>query len=214
MRDGKLHWINRNLSGQTFGALTALAPSHSDGKKMHWRFRCQCGRFIVKVGSDVTKEVKRGGTPNCGCLTRTLIGRGNSRHGLSKHPLYAVWRGMIDRCRLPSHHAYPLYGGRGITVCQRWVDRFENFWDDMYPSYKPGLTLDRENNNLGYSKKNCRWATRSQQAMNTRKSVSFNAKEIAARNGISINTVYYRAKHGLPLDGPSIFAIAARNRGS
>lgn len=201
MKDGKRHHNFRDLTGQTFGVLTALHPSHTDGKKWHWTYRCQCGRLVTKVGHDVTKELKRGGTPNCGCLTRQLVGAKNATHGLSKHPAYAVWRSMIDRCRLPSHKAWKNYGGRGITVCERWQESFENFWADMGPTYQRGLDLDRRDNDGPYSPENCRWVPRRVNTLNKRNSLrDVDVMALARETGISRSTLYYRLKNGWPLE--------------
>ena len=197
MKDGKLHWKNRDLSGQTFGALTAVRPTGSDGKKMKWEFRCSCGNLVVKVGACVTKELRRGGTPNCGCLRGQLIRARTMTHGMSKHPAYWVWRSMRDRCRLPTHQSWKRYGGRGISVCARWEESFENFWEDMGAGYRSGLDLDRINNNAGYSKENCRWTSRKENARNTRRSrIPGWAIDQAAALRIPKSTLNYRVAHG------------------
>jgi len=200
MTDGYLHHRTPNLTGQTFGMLTALNPEHSDGKKRSWRFLCQCGTQCVKVGADVRKEIKRGGTPNCGCMTKQLIGKKNTTHGMSSHPAFAVWRSMLDRCRLPSHQAWNNYGGRGISVCEQW-QTFENFWSDMGPAYIRGLDLDRIDNDGPYSPENCRWTDRRTNAMNKRSTIrEVDIPKLSEETGIARSTIYYRLKHGWGVD--------------
>lgn len=89
------------------------------------------------------------------------------RHHMTDSPTYGSWRAMLKRCTNPKHPAYASYGGRGITVCERWLHSFQNFLEDM--GERPaGKTLDRKNNDLGYSPANCRWATWNEQARNKR----------------------------------------------
>lgn len=92
------------------------------------------------------------------------------KHGLAGHRLYKVWRDMRERCENSNHKAYHRYGGRGIAVCERW-QRVENFVADMAPSFQEGLTLDRSDNNRGYSPDNCAWATRLEQNQNRENTV-------------------------------------------
>jgi len=203
MKGGNLHWRNRDLTGQQFGLLTAVEVSHSDGHKLHWIFRCSCGELCVKVGTEVKKSVRLGGVPNCGCHTAALMRAHQGTHRMTRHPAYAVYRSMIDRCRLPTHQAWKNYGARGIRVCDRWAEGFENFWEDMGSAYEPGLTLDRTDNNGNYSPENCRWVTMAQQVRNRRNSrrdADFPA--ILEKYGLKRTTADYRLKRGIPLDRP------------
>jgi hypothetical protein len=122
---------------------------------------------------------------------------------MSKHPAYAVWRSMCDRCRLPSHQAWANYGGRGITVCERWQEAFEHFWEDMGPSYQPGLTLDRIDNEGNYTYENCRWVPYKVQALNRRGNIGVDLATLSQKTGIARSTLYYRFQRGLPLTAPT-----------
>ena len=150
--------------GQRFGRLTAI--KRIAGK---WRCRCDCGKVVRVFRENLTS----GHTRSCGCLARDVTARrnrDNARHGHCKNnqstKIYRVWSSMLERCRSPQHHAYDRYGGRGITVCDRWLV-FENFLADMgeCPS---GYSLDRINNDGNYEPSNCRWATDSEQNKNRR----------------------------------------------
>ncbi len=107
-------------------------------------------------------------TVNQGKSTRCLkCKHKNTRtHGLRKHPIYPVWQGMKTRCYNKNYNQYKDYGGRGIKICERWLT-ISNFIDDMYSSYKKGLTIDREDNDGNYEPSNCRWADRQLQNTNT-----------------------------------------------
>lgn len=93
------------------------------------------------------------------------------KHGLSQTPEYRAWQTMLQRCHNPEHRAYPRYGGRGITVCDRWRDSLEAFVADMGPRPSPQHELDRRDNDAGYSPENCRWVTRTVNSRNRRSNV-------------------------------------------
>lgn len=151
----------RDYTGEIHGAWTVLHFHHRD-RYTYWTCRCRCGvEQVVRISHVV------GGT-SLGCRecwyesTRTVEG------GAAHHPLYRTYRGMLARCYNVNHDQYNDYGGRGITVCERWLDSFPAFVKDMGPKPDAELTLDRVNNDLGYSPSNCRWATREQQIANRR----------------------------------------------
>ena len=124
-------------------------------------------------------------------------------HGMSKHPGYHAYRNMRDRCTLPTCHAWDNYGGRGITVCARWLVSFENFWADMAPGYRKGLSLDRIDNRGNYEPSNCRWADQKTQDRNKRTNRHVDTpwgrmtvSEAAERSGIGKTTITYRLQNG------------------
>jgi len=117
------------------------------------------------------------------------------------NPLYEIWKGMRSRCNNPKLRSYADYGGRGIRVCTRWDD-FLAFRDDMGPTFVPGLTIDRRDNDKGYSPDNCRWITQTQQLQNKRRTIwaTLNGErmglaEAARRCGLRPGTVTLRVSH-------------------
>lgn len=126
------------------------------------------------------------------------------KHGLWLHPLYHVWRDMVGRCIRKSHHAYARYGGRGITVCDRWKNDPHSFIADMGPR-PPGMTLERKDNSAGYFPYNCEWANRSTQNNNRRTNIvieheglTLTAAQWADKIGIPRARIYKRIEIGMP----------------
>lgn len=155
------------LIGTKFGRLTPLSRYSNKWGKPAWTCECDCGnKTIVSAAS-----LKSGQTKSCGCLSRELRGSWSKTHGLSGHPLFQIWFGMIARCTNPKRKNWIRYGGRGISVCDRWMN-LENFIADMYPSFQAGKSIDREDNDGNYCPENCRWAdseTQSNNKYNNRK---------------------------------------------
>lgn len=204
---GKRPWRRKNLSGQKFGMLTALHPTKSNGKKLYWMYLCECGNFREACGVDITKDVKKGRNPSCGCQTKKQQADNKRTHGMTNHPAYWVWRSMRDRCRLPTHQAWKNYGGRGITVCESWELSFQNFWDDMKDGYRSGLELERSDNSKGYFKENCLWRSRLWQANNRRTNTyiptpegEMTVTEASKIFGINVTTILYRISMNWPKD--------------
>lgn len=161
----------QNRAGERFGILTAIAPTHktlSSGRRMPaWSLKCDCGSVIVAMTSNLTK----GKHQSCGCKRGELIA--SHYPGDTHKPEYRVYRQMLDRCYLETAPNFRWYGGKGVTVCDRWhlgtndKTGFQAFMEDM-GDRPEGLTLDREDPNKPYEPNNCRWATWTEQALNKR----------------------------------------------
>lgn len=198
-----MHHRARDLTGMRSNYLTAIRYAGSDGKKSYWDIKCDCGN-VVKMAAT---EFLKGKIKSCGCQRYRIISEARKTHGMSRHPAYAVWRAMIDRCRLPSHQAWKNYGGRGIMVCEKWVENFENFWNDMGTVYKKGLSLDRINVDGNYCPENCRWVSAKTQNRNRRSNRYAESPlgymtiaELSEISGIGITTLIYRLDQSVPIE--------------
>jgi len=154
----------KDIAGKKFNMLTAIKFSHRKNKNTYWLFKCVCGNIKkIDYGS-----VKNGSTKSCGCISLSI------NHGMSKTSIYSSWQSMRDRCLNKNNKQYKDYGGRGIKICDRW-ERFQVFCEDM--GIKPlGTTIERLDNNGGYNKDNCAWATPKEQSRNTRANVTIKYK--------------------------------------
>lgn len=208
----------KNLTGKRFGWLVVLGLIYHRGsrsQKFAWHCKCDCGGFAIVRGAGLKNGITKG-CPECKDIR---AGASLQRHGYTKkgqwNSEYRAWMAMRVRCLNPKSKNYHQYGGRGITICERWLvgdgamTAPECFLLDMGKKPTPRHSLDRIDNNGSYSPENCRWATRITQLRNRRcnSMVEFNGRmvcmaELSEITGISISTLYHRRKMGRPLTSP------------
>jgi len=198
--------------GKRFNRLTVLCEVHRDDPnyQRYAKCKCDCGKItIVNLAL-----LKLGHTKSCGCLhsesatkQAKLLHVQNTRHGMAKkgkvHPLYRVYRNMIDRCYRKKHKQYENYGGRGIKVCKHWLNCFENFRNWALPRWKEGLVLDRIDNDGDYLPSNCRFTTYVVSNNNSRNNIYYKFKgeyltltEIARKYDVDYILLFSRVNKG------------------
>lgn len=156
-----------DLTGKTFGFLTVISRGKSITKKVKWLCKCNhknCHNFTIVAGD----KLRSGHTQSCGCLKFIKLRKEVTKHGLYLSREHKIWRKMKSRCLNPNDASYFRYGKRGITICESWINSFETFYCDMGISPSIRHSIERINNNLGYNKKNCKWALATEQAQNRR----------------------------------------------
>lgn len=191
----------RDLSGLTFGRLYVSSrhiENNKHGKAM-FNCVCSCGSAVTASGTDIST----GNTRSCGCLKDEKAKARMTRHGNRYHPMWMRYKAMLDRCYKESNDQYRNYGARGITVCERWVNSFDDYVNDLGFPPSENHTIDRVDNNLGYSPENCRWATKKDQSVNRRVTkivtvggVSMSLADWSKSLGLKKSAVYGRIRNG------------------
>jgi len=200
MQMGKRSQVN---PGDRYGRLTIIQEietrTYPSGTRKRWfSCKCDCGEMTASSISNL----KNGHVSSCGCLQRESRCVATRTHGKRHTKEYKTWATMKQRCSNPRNHKYPIYGGRGITVCDRWKDSFENFIDDM-GECPQGCSIDRIDNDSGYFKENCRWsdATEQQRNKSTNVVLTFQGKSMciaawAEEKGMKTSTLWARLQRG------------------
>ena len=209
----------KDLTGQRFGRLLVVgrAANALYGGRMRpmWHCLCDCGKPHVTLGG----SLRRGAAQSCGCLSLETLRRnaeairrhGHAARSVGRSPEYQTWGAMNDRCRNPNHSSYQNYGGRGITVCDRWsgAEGFCNFLADMGVKPSARHSIDRIDNDGPYAPGNCRWVTRRVQQNNMRSNrvvteggLTMTASQWARYLGVSASAVYGRIYSGRPVTAP------------
>lgn len=189
------------LVGKKFGKLAVikLVGSNQHNKQV-WLCKCECGTQKVVVGS----SLKSGNTKSCGCLQRDSVISRNFLHGSANTRLYKTWLGMKRRCYNQNDKDFHNYGGRGILICEDWINDFANFqkWS-LNNGYSDDLTIDRIDNNQGYNPENCKWSTRKEQMRNVRYNkiieidgIKLPMAEMAEKYNVSYDAIKARHKKG------------------
>ena len=198
-----------DITNQRFGRLTAVRRIGLKKRNSLWLFNCDCGQSYEATAI----KVRRGEIVSCGCYRRDESARRLSRHGLHGSVEYRIWRGLKQRCMNASNNGYFRYGGRGISVCNRWIhgdgarSAFECFIDDMGKRPSSRHSIERKDNDGPYDKENCVWATATEQA-NNRRSNRFithdgctrTLKEWAVYCGVSPAAISDRLRKGWNID--------------
>jgi hypothetical protein len=156
-----------DVLGQRFGRYLVIAKSDKRTKAMKQMVLCKCDCGTER--EVVVGNLRSGLTTSCGCWKNEKTGDRRRKHGFSKTTMYYRYKQMINRCYIPTHKEFKNYGGRGIKVCDRWLESVENYIEDMgFPPFDTA-SVDRIDNDSNYFKENCRWATKTEQNLNRRK---------------------------------------------
>jgi hypothetical protein len=193
---------------QRFGRLRVIIP---EGRKTNTKGKatngyaalciCDCRELVAVRWTELYTR----GTQSCGCLQKDELRERATSHGMNDSREYNIWQHIKKRCLDPKTVGYHNYGGRGITVCDRWLNSFEAFYSDMGPCPGKGYSIERRDNEKGYEPGNCKWATQAEQSRNTRRNIrlivngiSMVLAEAAHSAGLKPTTVFMRRRNGWP----------------
>lgn len=204
--------VFNDLVGRRFGTLVVLRRATEKesprglGTKTRWLVRCDCGVERLAIGM----RLKEGRIKACdmnGHTWASEVWKGHTPKVSVKSPAYQSWSHLKQRCLNPKNHKYAYYGGRGITVCERWKDSFEAFFEDMGDRPSTAHSIERKDVNGNYEPGNCVWATAEQQRLNTQRTVyvEFEGQRVRLHDyakslGLNPGNIYMRLRSGWTLE--------------
>lgn len=207
--------LKTDMLGHRIGSWTVMSEAGVKNGSYFWECVCDCGTISILNGCNL----RRGSSKSCGCKKAELMSKKSTTHGDTRGGVntkeFRAWMAIINRCTKPTDNAYHHYGGRGITVCYTWLNSYESFLSDIGRAPTPKHSVERKDNNKGYDKDNCVWATHKEQCRNRRSNVYLThngvtkilgdwAKEFGIdrgrigwhlKNGKSFAWVYNKFKH-------------------
>lgn len=188
----------KDITGLVVGRLTVVRFSGMKPRAM-WLCRCECGKECEVATKYLTSER----TVSCGCFRAEKSAERSKTHGKTNTPEHIIWKHIRQRCTNENDKSFDRYGGRGIRMCQRWMESFEAFLEDMGERPSPYHSIERKDNDGNYEPLNCIWATKSVQSMNTRRTMRVEYRgethkllELCVSRGISNAVVRWRLKRG------------------
>lgn len=202
----------KDLTGKAFGRLTVIR--YYGVKPTRWLCQCECGeQCVTQSGHLIQKH-----STSCGCFRTIASASSHTVHGMSDSTEYRIWVDMRRRCTDSTRPGFKSYGGRGIAVCERWGNSFAAFYEDMGPRPSSAYSVERKNNNLGYSPDNCKWATSHEQLRNTRRNrrltlngITMCVTDWATQTGMSSKTIYKRLTIGWSIEDALTIHVGCRH---
>ena len=179
-----------DLAGKRFGRLLVLEKCGHIGKYIAWKCKCDCGNETVVA----VNNLQNGSTKSCGCLARELSSARHKIHGLTNTTLHKTWKNIKTRCYNPNCQKYKNYGGKGICMCNEWLDDFNSFYEwSINNGWKDGLTIDRIDVDGNYEPSNCRWVDWKTQQRNKSNNiyVEFNGKKVCLKEYAELKGISY-----------------------
>ena len=203
-----------DLTGQRFTRWTVISKNlERSVYEAYWNCICDCGNIGIIRGSSLRQKQSQ----SCGCLSSDVTTKRITKHNMYYTRIYSIYTSMKQRCLNKNHEAYNQYGGRGIKICDRWLQSFENFYADMGDLPTNKHQIDRINNDGNYEPGNCRWATVAENSRNkkTTRFLTFGGKtqclmDWALENKLHFATLSSRLRYGWSIEKALLTPVQKR----